>query len=341
MAIQGDAGALVDDRPREHMDQDLDGVLTDGEFALFQRVARARRVDGGMRLFRRGDLGTTMYVIAQGGVDLDFGDDLVGKRLGPRGFFGELGLLVGDHARSADAIAVGDTVLLELEQYEFDRLAERDPHVLSHFLRRAILRVVRNEQGLVRRLRRRNLELQTALDTLRATRLRFDRSEGASRKDELTGLQNRRGFDLQVQQRRRNDVLAGRGLLLVDCDGIEAINAAHGRLAGDRVLQGVASLVRAVAGAHDIACRLGGGQFCLLVQADGRDALLRKAGFIVSAAQALNTLQSPMPLASTVSIGACLVHPDATWNDWYAQADTALHRARRLGGNRVEWQEPA
>lgn len=341
MSIQGDAGALVDDRPGKSIDQDLDGVLTDGEFALFQRVARARRVDAGSRLFRRGDLGTTMYVVTQGAVDLDFGDDLVGKRLGPRGFFGELGLLVGDHARSADAIAVGDTLLLELEQYEFDQLAERDPHVLSHFLRRAILRVVRNEQGLVRRLRRRNLELQTALDTLRATRMRFDRSEGASRKDELTGLDNRRGFDLQVQQRRRNDVLADRGLLLVECDGIEAINATHGRLAGDRALQGVAGIVRAAAGQHDIAARLGAGQFCLLAQVDGRAALLRKAGFILSVAQALRDLQSPATLAPTVSIGACLVHPEASWSDWYAQADTALHRATRLGGNRVEWQDPA
>ena len=339
MAIQGDAGPLVDDRAGERADQGPDGILTGEEFALVQRVAQARRVDAGTRLFRRGDLGTTMYVIAQGAVDLDFGDDLVGKRLGPHGFFGELGLLVGDHARSADAIAVGDTLLLELEQYEFDRLAERDPHVLSHFLRRAILRVVRNEQALVRRLRRRNLELQTALDTLRATRMRFDRSESTSRKDELTGLDNRRGFDLRVQQRRRNDVLAGRGFLLIDCDGVEAINAAHGRLAGDRVLQGVASIVRAATAAHDIACRLEGGKFCLLAQVDGREALQRKAGFIVSATQALHVLQAPAPLAATVSIGACLVQPDASWGDWYAQADAAVHRARRLGGNRVEWQD--
>lgn len=341
MAIQGESGALVRDRPGERIDRDLDGVLTDEEFALFQRVARARRVDAGARLFSRGDLGTTMYVIAQGGVDLDFGDDLVGTRLGPRGFFGELGLLVGDHARSADASAVGDTLLLELEQYEFDQLAERDPHVLSHFLRRAILRVVRNEQGLVRRLRRRNLELQTALDTLRATRLRFDRTEGASRKDELTGLVNRRGLDLHVQQRRRNDVLAGRGLLLIDCDDFEATAEAHGRRAGERALQGTASIVRAATGPHDIACRLAGGQLCLLAQVDGRDALLRKAAFITATAQALHGIQDTAPMASRVSIGACLVQADGSWSDWYAQADTALHRARRLGGNRVEWQDPA
>ena len=70
-------------------------TLTSDEFDLFAELGRMRRVDAGQVLFRRGELGTTMFVIAQGSVDLDFGDDLVSKRLGPCEFFGELGLLVG------------------------------------------------------------------------------------------------------------------------------------------------------------------------------------------------------------------------------------------------------
>ena len=339
MAIQGDAGALVDDRPREHMDQDLDGVLTDGEFALFQRVARARRVDGGMRLFRRGDLGTTMYVIAQGGVDLDFGDDLVGKRLGPGGFFGELGLLVGDHARSADAVATGSAVLLELRQEEFEVLAERAPLLLAHFLRRAIARVVLNEQGLIARLRRRNLDLQATLDTLRATTHRLSQTEALTRTDELTGLANRRGFQLHMEQRRRQDLLAGRGLLLIDCDRFKSVNDEHGHLVGDRVLQGVANILRSTAGADDIACRLGGDEFCLMVAAERQADILRIAQFVVDTAQALFKLQPAPPQITTLSIGASPVVPSQSWDDWYANADAALYRAKRLGGNRVEWQD--
>src|SRR5690606_4633535 len=127
-------------------------VLTAAEYALFAQVARTRRVAAGERLFERGDLGTAMFVIANGAVDLDFGDDLVGKRLGPREFFGELGLLIGDHARSADAIMAESGVLLELGRAEFDALAVRDPQLLAQFLRRAIMRVVSNEQGLIARL---------------------------------------------------------------------------------------------------------------------------------------------------------------------------------------------
>ena len=121
--------------------------LTTEEYGLFAQIGRARRVEAGERLFRRGDLGTTMYVIADGAVDLDFGDDLVAKRLGPREFFGELGLLIGDHARSADAIISAPGTLIELEQREFEQLVDRDPRLLAHFLRRAIMRVVLNERA--------------------------------------------------------------------------------------------------------------------------------------------------------------------------------------------------
>lgn len=313
--------------------------LTAEEYALFAQIGRAHRVEAGERLFRRGDLGTTMYVIADGAVDLDFGDDLVAKRLGPREFFGELGLLIGDHARSADAIVSADGTLLTLEQREFELLVDRDPRLLAHFLRRAIMRVVLNEQSLIARLRRRNLDLQTALDTLRATNHRLSQTEELTRTDELTGLANRRGFHLHLQNRRRTDVMLGRGLLLIDCDRFKGINDEHGHLVGDRVLQGVANILRSAAGPDDIACRLGGDEFCLLVKAAHREDVMRVAEFVISTAHALHELQPSPPQIATLSVGACLISPMHDWDDWYALADAALYRAKRLGGNRVEWQD--
>jgi diguanylate cyclase (GGDEF)-like protein len=313
--------------------------LTTEEYALFAQIGRQRRVEPGEKLFRRGDLGTTMYVIAQGSVDLDFGDDLVAKRLGAREFFGELGLLIGDHARSADATVSSPGLLVELEQREFETLVDRDPRLLAHFLRRAIMRVVLNEQSLIGRLRRRNLDLQTALDTLRATTHRLTQTEELTRTDELTGLANRRGFHLHLQQRRRTDVLQGRGLLLIDCDRFKGINDEHGHLVGDRVLQGVANILRSAAGPDDIACRLGGDEFCLMIKAEHPDDIVRVAEFITTTAHALHELQPSPPQIATLSVGACLVSPDTEWDDWYAQADAALYRAKRLGGNRVEWQD--
>ena len=315
-------------------------TLTAAEYALFAQVARTRRMDAGQSLFRRGDLGTSMYVIASGAIDLDFGDDLVGKRLGAREFFGELGLLIGDHARSAEATIAETGVLLELGRDEFDALAMRDPQLLSHFLRRAIMRVVFNEQALIGRLRRRNQELQTTLDTLRATAHRLNQTEVLTRTDELTGLSNRRGFGAHIEQRRRNGALDGLSLVLIDCDRFKHVNDAHGHLAGDRVLQRVANLLRAVAGPDDIACRLGGDEFCLLVQGHQRDEIERLADYILGSARTLSHMHHNPPQMTTLSLGACTIGAvGENWEHWYTQADTALYRAKRLGGDRVEWQD--
>ena len=315
-------------------------ALTAAEYALFAQVARTRRMDAGHNLFRRGDLGTSMYVIASGAVDLDFGDDLVGKRLAAREFFGELGLLIGDHARSADATMVESGVVLELGRDEFDALAARDPQLLSHFLRRAIMRVVFNEQALIGRLRRRNQELQATLDTLRATAHRLNQTEVLTRTDELTGLLNRRGFGTHIQQRSRNHALEGLSLILIDCDRFKHVNDAHGHLSGDRVLQAVANLLRAVAGPDDVACRLGGDEFCLLVQGDQQPELEHMADYILGSARALMRMHHNPPQMTTLSLGVCTIGAGAQdWEHWYTQADTALYRAKRLGGDRVEWQE--
>jgi diguanylate cyclase (GGDEF)-like protein len=321
-------------------------ALTPDEYALFAEVGRPRRCYAGETLFRRGDLGTTMYVIADGAIDLDFGEDLISKRLGPREFFGELGLLIGDHARSADAVAAGDGELIELRHEEFQRLVDRNPGLVSHFLRRAIMRVVLNEQSLIRRLRRRNQDLQSALDSLRATAHQLNQTEELIRTDELTGLHNRRGLAQHLNERRRNGMLKSMGLVLVDCDRFKEVNDDHGHLVGDRVLQSVASILRSVLSEGDIACRLGGDEFCVLVSADSREAVLGFADFILSTTRGL--LQVPrhaepgeVPLVCSVSVGACLIDGERDWNDWYAQADMALYRAKRLGGNRVEWQDDA
>lgn len=314
-------------------------ALDADEYALFAQVGRARRVQAGQRLFQRGDSGCVMYVVSRGVVDLDFGDDLVGKRLGARAFFGELGLLIGDHARSADAVIAEDGELLELGREEFDLLAQRDPRVLAQFLRRAIMRVVLNEQALIGRLRRRNQELEEALDSLRSTTHELDRTEALTRTDELTGLANRRGFVLELEQRQREGGLAGHVLVLVDCDRFKSINDTHGHIVGDRVLQGVANLLRAVAGADDIACRLGGDEFCLLLHGHGRDAAERITGYIADSARMLERMHNWPPQMTSLSIGACMIGDEGgQWEHWYAQADDALYRAKRQGGDCVEWQ---
>ena len=329
----------VRDRSEQEAGGGGNAALSPCEFDLFAAIGRERPVRAGERLFRRGDTGEVMYVIAQGRVELDFGNDLATKQLGPQEFFGELGLLIGEHTRSADAVAATDGGVLELGQDEFQQLVERDPRLVAQFLRRSITRVVLNEQSLIRQLRRRNQDLETALDNLYATTHQLNQTEELIRTDELTGLYNRRGLTLHLQECRRLGRTGSMGLVLVDCDRFKQVNDDHGHLIGDRVLQNIAGILRSVAGAEDVPCRLGGDEFCLLVSAQRREDVMRYAEFVVATTRNLLLLQQVVPTICPVSVGACLVEPEQDWNDWYARADAALYEAKRMGGNRAFWMD--
>lgn len=316
-------------------------VLSAGEFALFAEFGQQLQLRSGDYLFHSGQAGGTMYVIVSGSIELDFGEDLVVKTLGPQEFFGELGLLIGDHPRSADARATVDSIVLELGHDQFQRLVDRDPGMVAYFLRRTIMRVVSNEQVLIRQLRRRNHDLEAALDNLYVTTHQLTHTRELVRTDELTGLHNRRGLALYLQECRSTDHGAPQGLLLIDCDQFKQVNDEHGHQAGDRVLQSVANILRSVATEDDRACRLGGDEFCLLLRHADRDSLQHAAEFVLSAVQGLLGRVTAQPNICPVSIGVCLLEPHTDWSEWYARADNALYQAKRLGGNRLHWSRAA
>ncbi len=315
--------------------------LSFAEFVLFRECGQARQLAAGEALFRRGDLGTTMYVIEQGAVELDFGEDLATKHMGPLEFFGELGLLIGNHARTADAVASADTTLYALDHGEFQHLVDRDPGLVAYFLRRAIGRVVFSEQSLLRQLRRRNQDLEAALDNLHAATHQLSQTSELIRVDELTGLYNRRGLHLHLQERRTQGMPARLGLILIDCDRFKRVNDEYGHIVGDRVLQGIAAVLRSVIRHEDVACRLGGDEFCLLVQAGSLLDVQTVAMRVLDATRAQLSMPQHPPRICPISVGACLVDGRHDWGDWYAQADEALYLAKRQGGNRAHWNEVA
>jgi diguanylate cyclase (GGDEF)-like protein len=88
--------------------------------------------------------------------------------------------------------------------------------------------------------------------------------------DELTGLANRRGFfalgehELLVAARTRSAV----ALLFVDVDGLKKVNDELGHSTGDLLLKEAADVIRETIRASDLAGRLGGDEFCVLLMGD-------------------------------------------------------------------------
>ena len=162
------------------------------------------------------------------------------------------------------------------------------------------------------------------------------RLDELSRTDPLTGLDNRREWEahaLDLLQRRRE----GRGpaaLVMVDIDGFKTINDGRGHAAGDDVLRGVASVLRACIGGDDRAARYGGDEFAVVLAGDEARAV-EVAERIRQGVRALAFPSEP-GLACTVSLGvAAAGSHEVSLRRWMVLADGALYRAKDLGRDRV------
>jgi diguanylate cyclase (GGDEF)-like protein len=308
--------------------------LSDAEFALLRGAGPLKRVAAGELLFRKGEIGHAMYVIETGQVRIEFGDGLPHKLLGPREYFGELALFIGNHARVASAVAHTAAGLRLIEYPAFDYLLETEPAILAQFMRRSFAYLVASEQQLIANLKRRNEDLLHTLDTLRQAQTELSTAHRLVRTDELTGLTNRRGlyeFLEQLDERRLPGMRLG--LLLIDLDEFKRINDAHGHLAGDEALRAVAAEVSAIAAPCDLPCRLGGDEFALLAQVADRAELEMRAQRVVEAVRTLRFGAPLEALTMSVSVGANLCDDGGEWSLWYSQADAALYRAKGEGGN--------
>jgi diguanylate cyclase (GGDEF)-like protein len=308
--------------------------LSDVEFVVLRGAGPNRRVAAGDVLFRKGEIGHCMYAIETGQVRIEFGDGMPHKFLGPREYFGELALFIGNHSRVATAVAHTSCSLRLIEYPAFNHLLETEPAILAQFMRRSFAYLVASEQQLIAHLKRRNEDLLVTLDSLRQTQSQLSTANRLVRTDELTGLVNRRGL-YQYLESLAEQRVAGTdlSLLLIDLDNFKLINDEYGHLAGDLVLSAVAEEVSRVAQPCDLPARLGGDEFALLAQlADPGDVAALAARLV----ETIGELRFSAPLEAlrvTVSVGVSRCGDDADWSTWYSQADAALYRAKGEGGS--------
>lgn len=163
-----------------------------------------------------------------------------------------------------------------------------------------------------------------------------------SRQDGLTGVTNRRGFDLALAEacRAAQSGSGSRCLLLVDIDHFKALNDRFGHLVGDQCLRRVAETLQTVCTASDgLVSRYGGEEFAILVSNLGVEELRRLAERVRDAVEqtVLDVGQGQRRTHVTVSIGGTVLQPgDSPAPDRaVALADQALYRAKREGRNRV------
>jgi diguanylate cyclase (GGDEF)-like protein len=163
---------------------------------------------------------------------------------------------------------------------------------------------------------------------------RFREARQLADLDALTGLHNRRYFhetlSREVARAQRYDRRLA--LIVLDLDDFKAINDRIGHLAGDAVIAESAERVRDVVRSADIACRVGGDEFAVIMPestlADA-DQLYRRLQAAVSA--------RPVGQAGRLSFSAGVAElmPDDDPTAFFERSDEALYRAKERGKAQV------
>ena len=338
---KGDAGvvsALSNQAGRTEAPAPLMGrlprQLSAREMELFASAGQRQELGAGRAVFRRGEFGRSMFVIESGRVLLEFAGDLPDKLIGPREYFGELALAVGNHARSGSALAAEPSVVYLIDPDTFEQLLQAEPLQMARFMLRSFTYLVASEQQLIANYKRRNEDLIRTLDSLQQTRDQLQLAHRQICTDDLTGLCNRRGLyqflENASELRDRNRRF---GLLLIDIDHFKQINDQYGHLVGDEVLRGIAAEIQDAAGVTDLPCRLGGDEFALLTQVEDQRELTERALRIIEGVRQLRFAQSAPQLTVSVSVGGNVCRDDGEWSTWYSEADCALYHVKGSGGD--------
>jgi diguanylate cyclase (GGDEF)-like protein len=149
--------------------------------------------------------------------------------------------------------------------------------------------------------------------------------------DDLTGLYNRRGFHMLVEQHFRLGKRGGPISLLVsfDLDGFKQVDDIHGHAEGDAALRRAASILRSVFRDSDIIARLGGDEFVVLALDCGemRAEIVRR----IEAAIDAHNASAARPYSLSMSLGIAQFDPFApiALDALMAESDTNLYEAKR------------
>jgi diguanylate cyclase (GGDEF)-like protein len=159
-----------------------------------------------------------------------------------------------------------------------------------------------------------------------------------SRTDELTGLYNRSQLfptlEEEVQRTRRSE--RGFCLLMIDLDGLKAVNDSFGHHRGDEVLRMLGGVIRHSIRVVDTAYRYGGDEFLVLLPETDFAGAFVVAEKIRAGAEEVGLAAGGGELLTSVSIGLVSCPEDGTSaEDLMIAADRAMYQAKSLGKNQV------
>lgn len=157
-------------------------------------------------------------------------------------------------------------------------------------------------------------------------------------KDHLTGISNRKHFmdflnKMYTMAKRHSQPLT---LLMTDLDNFKEINDTYGHFKGDECLREVAEILTESIRNEDLAARMGGDEFVVLLPQTTLDEAQNIASRIKNSVQTID-IKEKGPV--TISIGVAVLRKEDDLDSFLKRADNALYQAKNNGRNRIEWMK--
>lgn len=178
-------------------------------------------------------------------------------------------------------------------------------------------------QERTRELKRINEELRNEINERKRieAELRY-----ISYHDELTGLYNRRYFEMKLQD-LENGGSSSVGLIICDVDGLKFINDTRGHSAGDFLLKKTVEIIKSCLKESDVLARIGGDEFAVLLTDCTRPQVEGLIQRIRNLVESYNRQSKDIPISISVGYAICS-KPDISIARLYKEADNNMYRAK-------------
>lgn len=242
-----------------------------------------------------------------------------------------LGLLSVQHKQAGSYARADLHLMRQLGEQAAGALADaRAFEDLENYRRRLEERVAERTSELEKA----GVEKERLIAMLRERSLELERE---SQEDPLTGVANRRCFMQRIEAEIEVALAVGQPLsiAIADLDNFKAVNDEFGHPLGDKVLRQCASLMRRGCRHSDLAARIGGEEFALILPGMTRADAARFCETLRVSVESHEWGTVHDDLAITISIGVAQWDGSAELDELVHAADAQLYRAKRAGRNQV------
>lgn len=257
---------------------------------------------------------------------------------------GDAQRLIGDNAQRILNDILHHAEEADHRAHEYGENLQQSAQLLDTSGAEVLRSVVTNLQADTHKMRSAVVDLQGNLahsrQEIETLKRELEHARVEALTDPLTGALNRRGFDMQFSRLlAESETSNGEiSLIMLDIDHFKKINDTHGHLFGDKVIRGVAEVLKANVKGRDAIARLGGEEFGVLLpetSLSGAQVLADRIRQMVEKGRIRRQDGKDEVGGITISLGVAKLNRDEDTTAFINRADMALYVSKENGRNRV------